>query len=292
VRSAWAGGFVIRLILLGPALLGLAVVVVYPLVATVRGSMYSEVFTALGPKTAFVGLDNFGKLFTSAAFWESVRITFMFNIVTTPLQVAASLGLAVLVNSRLRGRAVYRSLFSLPLMVSLPVACILWQVLFSPAGGLVNSMMSGVGLPQQGFLDSTSQALWVISFIASWKGVPYWMLFFLAGLQTLNPSLLEAARLDGATGFRLFWHVTLPGLKRTLLFVAVADTVANFFLFAPQYLLTQGGPSGSTETLMFRLYDTAFTGHNFGMAYAMATSLFVMTGVCVIFIFVALRGED
>ncbi|WP_232284455.1 carbohydrate ABC transporter permease [Bacillus timonensis] len=124
--------------------------------------------------------------------------------------------------------------------------------------GVVNSILVKLGFESQPFLGSADQALWVIIIIATWKGVGYWSIFLLGGLQDVPHLLYEAAEMDGANRWEKFKSVTFPMMKRTLLFVVVADTVANFLLFAPMYILTDGGPQGSTNVLMLESYKSAF----------------------------------
>jgi multiple sugar transport system permease protein len=275
-----------------PALGGMALFIAYPIIHSVIGSTQQEKFSPSGFVNEFVGFGNYSDLFHSAAFWHSLKITAIFNLVTNPFQIAVALALALFVNSSVRGARFYLAAIIVPLTISLPVACVLWQIIFEPSTGLANGILTTIGLPQQGFLESSGQALWVITFIATWQGACYWMLFLLAGLQSIPSSLYEVADLDGASPIRRFWHVTLPLLRRPLLFVLVADTVSNFFLFTPQYLLTHGGPGGSTNVLMYQAYNTAFNFSDFGHALAMMTILVVVAAVVIAFQFRLLQSED
>jgi multiple sugar transport system permease protein len=142
--------------------------------------------------------------------------------------------------------------------VSIIVSSSIWSLLLNPNDGLVNSVIALFGIPQQPFLTSTTQALWCIILVASWTGISYWMIFILAGLQEIPDTLYEAAIIDGANAWQTFWRITLPSLRRVLLFVIVADTSANFLLFAPIYVLTGGGPQMSTNSLMHEIYSSAF----------------------------------
>jgi multiple sugar transport system permease protein len=282
----------IAYLFLFPAIGGLALFIAYPIVHSVIGSTQQEHFTHSGFTNGFVGFGNYSDLFHSSAFWHSLKITLIFNLVTNPFQIAVALALALFVNSDIRGLRFYRAAIVLPLAISLPVAAVVWQIIFDPSNGLANGILGALGLPQQKFLQSSDQALWVIMFIATWKGACYWMLFLLAGLQNIPGSLYEVAELDGASQWKRFWHVTLPLLRRPLLFVLVADTVTNFFLFSPQYLLTQGGPAGSTNVLMYQSYTTAFSYSDFGHALAMITILALLASVVIAIQFRFLRSED
>ena len=192
-------------------------------------------------KRAYVGLGNFRHIFGDPTFWKSLRVTLVFSLVVNPLQTALALALAVLANQRVRGIGFYRSIYLLPVVVSLNVTSTVWGLLLNRDTGLINGILANLGLPRQPFLLSADQSLWTLIGIISWVGVPYWTMFFLAGLQGIPESLFEAAAIDGANAWQTFTHVTLPLLRRVLAFVLVSDTVVNLFLFAPVWILTRGG---------------------------------------------------
>ncbi len=190
-----------------------------------------------------------------------------------PVQIVLALLLAVLANHKVRGITFYRTIFFIPIGISVPIAALLWQTMLDPNSGLLNALLSAVGLPRQPFLTSADQALWSVIAIASWKGVSFWMVFLLGGLQAIPFDLHEAAMLDGASATRRFLQITLPLLKRTILFVLVTDTAINLLLFAPVYLLTRGGPELSTNVLMYEAFKTGFVYTDMGLALAMVMVL-------------------
>ena len=259
-----------------PALLGLALFRVYPMVDAVVGSLYRQMFSAHGPRTAFVGLGNFAALVGDPVFWQSVWVTLKLNLVINPMQVVLALLLALMVDRTARGMRLYRVLVLVPIGVSLPVATILWRLMLDPNAGFVNALLAFVGLPQQPFYTSPAQALGSIILIANWKGVSYWMVFVLAGLQAVPSELQEAAAIDGAGRLQRFAYVTLPLLRRPLLFVLVADTIINFVMFVPMYLLTRGGPSHATNVLMYQAYKVGFAFGDMGQALAIVTVLLAL----------------
>jgi multiple sugar transport system permease protein len=241
---------------LAPALIALVVMRVYPMVRAVIDSLHSSLpGSVLAPK--WVGLDNFDTLLHSSSFWQSVRQTLFFNVVINPLQILAALAIAVLLSRRVPASPLWRTLIFLPSAVPMLGATILWGIALRPKG-LVNGMLGSLGIGPQPFFGSTGQVLWSIMLLASWIGVGYWMMFLIAGLQDIPPEYGEAAELDGAGPVRRFFDVTLPLLRRPLLFVLVADTVANFVLFAPIQVLTNGGPEGTSNLLMYDIYHNAF----------------------------------
>jgi len=262
-------------LLLLPALVCLAVFRLYPIATTFAGSLYSQSIMQAG-KEVFVGLNNYARLFRDPVFWQAFWVTIKLNVVINPLQVMIALGLAIMVNQRFRGIGFYRLLFFIPLGVSLPIASIVWRTLLDPNSGLINSMLNGFGIPSQPFLISKDQALWCIVAVATWKGASFWMIFLWAGLQDIPAQLYEAARIDGAGPFGRFVRITFPLLRRPLLFVLITDTAVNFLLFVPMFLLTRGGPSYSTNVLMYEAYKSGFIYGDMGRSLALVTVLLLL----------------
>lgn len=254
----------------------------FRLIPAVSG--FREAFYFRGPAAGtseFVGLENFAYLWSDPSFWNSLRVTLIFNLVTNPLQVVLALGLALVANLRLRGISLFRSLYLFPVAVSFNVAAAVWALMLDTNSGLLNGLLVRLGIPPQPFLTSSSLALWSVVAVVTWKAVPFWMLFFLAGLQRIPASVLEAAAVDGATALQTFRDVTLPLLRRMILFVLVADTVGNFLLFTPIFLLTQGGPAESTSVLMWETYRRGLLWGDLGAAAAMACILLVIVSLVI-----------
>jgi multiple sugar transport system permease protein len=258
---------------------GLVVFKLYPIVAGLRMSLYD--FQLISGRLHFIGLENYRTMLADATFWHAIRNTLVFNFVVTPLQVAAALGLAGLVNRKTAGVGIFRSLYFIPAVLPLVVASVIWDLLYHPDNGVLNGMLAALGLPRQPFLVSTRQAMSAVMAMVTWKGAGYWMVILLAGLQNIPEQIYEAARIEGAGAWTSFWRITLPLLSGVLVFVTVADTAINFLLFAPVYVMTQGGPSESTTVLMFEVYRNAFVYLRMGYATALATVLLAMTLVVV-----------
>ena len=184
--------------------------------------------------------------------------TLLFNAVVTPVQIVLALGLALLVDRKGRGIQVFRSLYFIPAVISLVVASIIWKLMYAPDSGLINGLLAAAGLPRQTFLTDRSQAMASLMGMVIWKGVGYWMIILLAGLKEIPEQLREAATVDGAGPVRRFFTITLPLLSPTLLFVVVADTVINFLLFVPVYVMTQGGPNNASNLLLYYIWQAAF----------------------------------
>lgn len=251
-----------------------------PIIAGLRESFYSNALSFTGAKE-FVGWENYRFLFDDPTYWESVRVTLKFNAIVNPLQVALALLLALLLNQKVKGIGFFRTLMLLPIAISINVAALAWGLALDPAYGLVNGILALLNLPTQPFLLSASQALPVLIGIVSWIGVPYWALFYLAGLQNIPREVHEAAKIDGANRWQGFFHITMPLLNRTTTFVLVATTVANFTMFAPPYLLTNGGPSGATNLIMFDAWKRGFTYGDIGGS---AASITVFLGILLIIV--------
>lgn len=259
---------------LAPAVVLLLIFKVYPIALGLKNSLYAPGFIA--GLDAFVGFDNYTGLFADHVFWHSVYVTLFFNVFVNPIQIGLAFGLALLLNARLKGIQAFRSVSFIPIAVSLPIACILWNIMLNPEQGVMNSILIGLGFSPQPFLTSKDQAIWIIILIATWKGVGYWAVFLLAGLQEVPQVLYEAASIDGAGKWDRFRDVTFPLMKRPLTFVTVADTVANFLLFAPMYILTKGGPENSTNVLMEESFNSAFVYSDPGRASAIVILLLIL----------------
>jgi multiple sugar transport system permease protein len=260
-------------------MVGLGLFKLYPIVEGLRLSFYEVHLIAR--RADFIGLANYLELIRDPVIQKATFNTLLFNVVVTTAQVVLALGLAVLVNRKARGIPLFRSLFFMPAVISLVVASIIWNLMYLPDNGLINGMLGLLGVPHQPFLTSRSQAMPAVMGMVVWKGVGYWMIILFAGLKQIPESIQEAAVVDGAGPLRRFFSVTLPLLSPTLIFVVVADTVINFLLFVPVYVMTQGGPSDSTTLLMFEVYRNAFVYTRFGYAAAISTVLLLVTALAV-----------
>ena len=262
---------------LAPALIGTIAFKLYPIFIGFWESLIYTSFSGGAEKRIFVWFENYQYLFDDKIFWKSLEITAFLTIIINPLQIAMSLGLALLLMRKSKFIRIIRSLYLLPIGIALPIATIIWGLMLDPNQGLINGLIGVFGIPPQPFLVSENQALWCIIAIATWKGVAFWMLFLLAGLEDIPKQYYEAAEIDGATPFQKFRYVTLPQLKRTILFVFVADTAANFVLMVPMIILTKGGPLQSTNVLIYEGYSSGFYYQDWGRALSIITILTVIT---------------
>ncbi len=259
------------MVFLAPALVALILTRVAPAVDTLLSSFRDSGAWSLA---------NYAELGAST-FSDSVVTTVVFNVIINPAQVLVSYALAVVLSQRLPAVGLWRTLIFLPMAVPPAVSTIVWGVWFRPGDGIVNSLLGIVGLPDQPFLTSPGQALYVIMVIASWIGVGYWMTFLVAGIKNVPPEMLEAAAIDGAGWWWRLVTMVTPTVRRQLSFVLVAATVANFLLFVPVQILTRGGPAGSTNLVMYEAYTQAFIFNDPGPAFAQITILVVLVAAIV-----------
>ena len=262
---------------LAPALIGTIAFKLYPIFIGFWESLIYTSFSGGAEKRIFVWFENYQYLFDDKIFWKSLEITAFLTIIINPLQIAMSLGLALLLMRKSKFIRIIRSLYLLPIGIALPIATIIWGLMLDPNQGLINGLIGVFGIPPQPFLVSENQALWCIIAIATWKGVAFWMLFLLAGLEDIPKQYYEAAEIDGATPFQKFRYVTIPQLKRTILFVFVADTAPNFVLMVPMIILTKGGPLQSTNVLIYEGYRSGFYYQDWGRSLSIITILTVIT---------------
>lgn len=272
-----------------PALLGLFLFKIYPIVIAFMESL--QTYNFVRRVKEFTGLGNYLALFEDPVFWNSFEVTFWFNLLINPFQIVMAFLLACLLNAKLRTIALFRAVNFIPVCVSVPTACILWDIMLNPQQGIVNSILASFNLSPQPFLTDSSQALETVIGIASWRGIGYWALFFLAGLQEVPVAPYEAAAIDGANRWQRFIRITIPMMKRPLTFVTVSVTVANMFLFAPMYILTNGGPQQSTNVLMLESYNSAFLYSDMGRASAIVILLLLVTLVVIGIQFRMLRAQ-
>ena len=260
----------------GPALVLLTVFLFIPMILTLVFSFTD--FFALNPGTThFVGLDNFFQIFNDEDFRLAFINTVCFVLIIVPLQGLGALGLALLINHVTHCKTYFKVAFFVPVVMSLAVVSTLWIQIYSPEG-ILNSMLTHIGIPAQPFINSSSQALVSIAFMSAWQGVGYQMIIFLGGLQQINPALYEAAEMDHATPWQKFKDITLPELKPLCVFVLINITIGAFRMIVQPMVMTGGGPSHSTYTMVYDIYETGTVNWEIGLASSMAIifAIFVM----------------
>ncbi len=218
-------------------------------------------------KPTFLGLGNYTRLLQTPAFLQAVWQTGLFWLAIVPAMVVLPLALALFLNRAVFGVGAIRTVLYLPVVTSLVVVGLAWKWLYAK-DGLINAGLATVGLPSVDWLTDPNIAWLAISLVVIWKGAAYYMMMILAHLQSLNSELLQAAELDGASPWQRHWHVTIPHLAPMVAFVMVMSTIGTLKMFTEIYVLTGGGPLGSTQTWVYYLYEAAFGHLELGLACA------------------------
>ena len=214
----------------------------------------------------WIGLKNFDRLIGDGLFYRSLLNTLTFLVIHIPLQAAVALGLALLLNTGIRGRGLFRAIYFLPVVVSGVAVTILWQQLYSYDNGVLNGILRALGFGRVPWLVDPGMAMPSIAVMATWKNVGIYIVLFLVGLQNIPRELYEAAALDGARPAAQFRHITLPMLNPTIVVIIVLSTIGGFSLFIEPYVLTGGGPMQSTLSGMLYIYNQAFSFDHMGYA--------------------------
>lgn len=228
-------------------------------------------------EATFVGADNYVALISDDTFWSAVRHTAGYTVIFVPASVLTGLFLAVALNRKIRFVGFYRTAVFVPFVASAAATGILSTYLFNPQFGLANNVLRVLGLPAQGWLESQDQALFVIALMALWSQAAFTTVLYLAALQDIPQELTEAARIDGANSWQIFWRVVWPQLAPVTVFATIWQTIGAFQLFDLVYTTTQGGPLGATKTIVYFLYEKAFKSLQFGSGSAAAYVLFAFT---------------
>jgi multiple sugar transport system permease protein len=230
----------------------------------------------ISPRPAeFIGTDNFVRLFQDETFWKSLRNTIVFAVVIVPLQSACALGLALLVNVKMRGVNFFRTVYFLPVVTSMVVVSMLWLFMYQK-NGLINQVLLKFGIEGPDWLGDPHTALLAIILMSAWQAMGFHMVIWLSGLQTIPPDLYEAAELDGADRWQQFRYVTWPGLRATRTFILITITISAFALFTQVNIMTQGGPLDSTSTVVLMAVRTGFQQQQTGYASAISLVFFVL----------------
>ena len=262
-------GFTAFLFLFIPLLI-LGALKFYPVVFNVAISFTNY---DLSPNVRFVGLRNYQEIFTNDVYVKAIRNTLLYVVGTVPIGTFLSLSIAALLNQSIRGRLFFRTAFYLPVVTSVAATALVWRWILNPQGGLANTALAGLGLPTLGWLTDPNTAMLSLVLITLWGGIGGNMVIFLAGLQGIPSELYEAAEIDGAHWWQSFFYITIPMLSPVTLFVVVTYTIAIFRSFGLIFMLTQGGPSLSTNTLVWEVYQTAFGYLRFGLGAAISVVL-------------------
>ncbi|MGO1234554.1 MAG: carbohydrate ABC transporter permease [Microbacterium gubbeenense] len=261
----------------------IGVLLVIPVVTVIGYSLFDNVIT--NPNPEFVGLAHYTDLLTDKGFYTSVTNTLIFTIVSVAAHLVIGLVFALLLNSPLVSRsttAIYRTIYVLPWLFTVAIVAVLWRLLLNP-NGVINYLLSFVGVGATEWLSDPSLALGTVTFINIWAGYPFFMVSLLAGLQGISADLYEAARVDGANAWQRFTAVTLPNLKPVIISMSLLDLIWTSQQFALIWMTTGGGPIDATELVSTYTYKLAFTKYEFGAASTAAVVVLVLSMILAVF---------
>lgn len=256
-----------------PFLLVYLVILIYPLV---RGIALSFQRVDIFGDGRFVGIENYQRLAGDPIFLDSVWQTLLLALMIVPILTVIALLLAVALNRATRGAAVFRGIFFSSSVLSVTIVTLIWRFILAPDAGLLGEVARGLGAEPLPFLSHPQLARWALAITTIWWSIGLPMMLFLAGLQQIPRDMYEAASLDRASKWTIFWRITLPSLKRTTILVVMLQTAAQLQLFGQSQLLTAGGPSGASRTMVLYIFETAFGRWELGYAAAAAEMLFLL----------------
>jgi multiple sugar transport system permease protein len=279
---------------IAPALVHLFVFALFPIAIAFGISLFK--WQLFKPNPALVGLSNYIYSFTEPGFWNAMWNSLRYASAAVPLGMATALAVALLVNQRLRGVTIFRTLFYIPAISSGVAISMMWIYIYLPETGLINVMLKSFGFSSIDFLNKSETAMAALVFMSIWVGLGPRMVLFLAGLIGIPPSLYEAAELDGASKWTSFRNVTLPMLVPTTFFVLVTSTIGAMQIFTPVYMMTKGGPAndggyGTTDVIGYHIYSEAWVNFNTGLASAKSFVLLVVIATISLFQFKVMKRQ-
>ena len=248
-------------LLVSPYLLFLVVFVIFPVLFCFFLTFNN--WNIIAPMH-FIGLKNYSRLIHDRLFWKAILNTLQFLLLHIPLQLVVSLFLAFLLNKKIKAGAFFRASFFMPVIVSGVVVTILWQQLLGYDSGIINRTLQSAGMEKIGWLTNPDIAIYSIALMATWKNVGLYVILFLVGLQTVPVAYYEAAKMEGASEWQQFYHITLPMINPTIFMVVILSTIGGFNLFIEPYIMTGGGPLNSTLSAVLYIYKQAFQYYNMG----------------------------
>lgn len=260
-------------VLLGPSLIGMFVFLMLPVASSFVLSFSS--WDLIG-EIQWIGLDNYWKALADPAVLGALRNTVTFIVGYLPVTVGIALGLALLLNRRIKGRVAFRAVYFVPVVTSWVAVSLIWKWLLNPQYGLVNIALGWLGIKGPGWLFDPAWAMTGVILTSIWKDIGFVTVIYLAGLQDIPDHLYEAASLDGTTPWQRFWHITVPMLMPTTFFVTTISLISSFQVFDQVWVMTQGGPAGATSVMVELIYKNAFSYYQMGYASAISWVLFAL----------------
>jgi multiple sugar transport system permease protein len=276
--------------MLTPGVLVLLAFVAYPFFYGIFLSLQDRRVATAG---TFVGLANFVEQAHDAVFWQVTRNTFVYTIAATLLKMVGGLAMALVINQRFRGRNLARAFLLLPFIVPTVLSTVAWMWILDPTFSVINWSLLHSGLVRQNFswLGNATLAMVSIIMVNTWRGLPFYGITLLAGLQTISPDLYEAAAIDGASVTQRFWYITLPVLKPVLIIVTMFSVIFTFSDFQLPYILTHGGPANATHLFATYAFDIGMSAGVLGMGAAVALAMLPALGALIVALTLYLRRE-
>ena len=277
-----------------PALIIILIFRFYPIIQAIGMSFYN--WSIAGP-LKFIWFKNYYRLFIDPKFYQSLLNTFWYVLGVVPLSIILAIVIAYFLNQKIKGQGIYRTIYYLPVVTSIVAISVVWRWIFNPDRGIFNAIFNLFGMEGlkwlndsrgvfellfntelSGFFAGPSIALCCLMIMAVWYNLGYCIIICLAGLQNIPAQYYEAARIDGAKGWQLFWNITIPILSPTIFYLLITQSIIAFNTFTPVYVMTQppGGPLGTTSLLVYYLYEQSFRLWNLGYANAIAFIVFVI----------------
>lgn len=273
-----------------PATIHLIIFALGPIVFAIGLSMFQ--WNLLKNDLRFVGPGNFTRIFEDGDFLKSLGNSAFYTALSVPLGVIVALAVALLVSQKIKGVMVFRTIFYLPAVCSQVAIAMIWIYIFLPKSGMINATLGAFGLPSDtDFLSTPGWAMLALVFMSLWTGLGPRMVLFVSGILNIPESLYEAAELDGASKGQQFWRVTLPLLAPTTFFVALTSMIGAMQVFTPIYMMTKGGPEGSTDVVGYHIYSAAWERFQIGEASAMSCILFLVIVALSVLPFRAMRKQ-
>lgn len=270
-------------ILILPTVIGLILFTAGPILASLYFSFTN--WNLLSPPK-WRGFDNYIELFTKdPLFWVTIKNTAYYVLGTVPTGAVLALLLAIALNQKIKGLAIFRTIYFIPVVSSVVAISVLWSWLYQADFGLINQLLRSLGFKGVGWLSSPTWAMPAVIIMSIWHGLGYNIVIFIAGLQSIPQDYYEAARIDGATAWQNFWHITIPLVSPVTFFVIILSLISSFQVFEQAYVMTQGGPVNATKTIVYYLYQTGFMNFHMGYASALAYVLFMVIVVLTLFQF-------
>jgi multiple sugar transport system permease protein len=262
------------MLFLSPTLVVFSAFVIFPVLFSFYLSFHT--WNMFSTEREFVGFDNYVAILGNPEFWEVLKNTLVYTLGTIPLNMVAALAVAIWLNKRVIGKKFLRTAFFAPAVMSSVAAAVIWRWVYEPNFGLLNYILGWFGVPAVNWLNDPTAAMFALIMMGTWKTFGVNMVLFSAGLQGIPEHYYEAAEIDGAGRWHKFWHITVPLLSPTTFFILIMSVIGSFQVFDIVYVLTSGGPLGTTKVLVFYLYEHAFKFFEMGYASAVAYILFAI----------------